>query len=107
MVAPRKTKKIFCTIVRVAENGERNQSHSNRFSTRPSRLLPWADPYIAKLVRNLQDEVRSERGVEAILRTEAVLRTELDPLPATDSDGGWADDARWTPWDDTGFDSQQ
>jgi len=67
--------------------------------------LPWADPYIAKLVRNLQDEIRDEirngRGADA------VLRAELDPLPATDPDGGWADDARWTPWDDTGFDSQQ
>ena len=33
---------------------------------RPVReLLPWADPYIARLIRNLQDEVREERAASA------------------------------------------
>lgn len=27
---------------------------------RPSDLLPWSDPYIAGLVRKLQDDIRSE-----------------------------------------------
>lgn len=32
---------------------------SSRF--RPSDLLPWSDPYIASLVRKLQQEVREEQ----------------------------------------------
>jgi len=89
MVAPRKTRKIFCTIVRVPENGERSQGHVSRFSTRPSRLLPWSDPYIAKLVRNLQDEVRNERA------SANRLRAELDPLPAIDREEEWSDSLGW------------
>lgn len=102
MVAPLRTKKIFCTIVRVeAVEDLRNESPnrdvtSNRFSTRPSRLLPWADPYIAKLVRNLQEEVRSER------RVGASERADLDPpSPATDTDGGLLEETRWNLWDDS------
>lgn len=25
-------------------------------------VLPWADPYVAQLIKNLQDEVRTERS---------------------------------------------
>ncbi|NOY30617.1 MAG: hypothetical protein GXP28_10755 [Planctomycetes bacterium] len=89
MVAPRKTRKIFCTIVRVSEDGERSQGHASRFSTRPSRLLPWSDPYLAKLVRNLQDEVRNERA------SANCLRAELDPLPAIDREEEWTDSLGW------------
>jgi len=101
MVAPRKTRKIFCTIVRVPENQEslfpgetpvheeRKAGHASRFSTRPSRLLPWSDPYIAKLVRNLQDEVRNERA------SANCLRAELDPLPAIDREEEWTDSLGW------------
>ena len=75
MVAPRKTKKVFCTVVRVAVTDNRNIGPANRFSTRPSDLLPWADPYIARLVRRLQDEVRSERC------SAGALRADLEPCP--------------------------
>jgi hypothetical protein len=34
-------------------------ARSSRF--RPSDLLPWSDPYIASLVRKLQQEVRDEQ----------------------------------------------
>ena len=102
MVAPLRTKKVFCTIVRVeAVEDVRNRLprpsvSSHRFSTRPSRLLPWADPYIAKLVRNLQKEVRSERLMEAS------ERADLDPpSPTTDTDGGTFEETRWNLWDDT------
>ncbi|MCA9229750.1 MAG: hypothetical protein KDA57_03805 [Planctomycetales bacterium] len=95
MVAPRKTKKIFCTIVRVPATEVINSGSPQRFSTRPSRLLPWADPYIAKLVRNLQQEVRSER------LSAAGLRADLDPpSPATDTDDNWTNDPRWSLWDE-------
>ncbi len=36
---------------------------SSRF--RPSDLLPWSDPYIASLVRKLQQEVREEQQLGA------------------------------------------
>ena len=95
MVAPRKTKKIFCTVVRIPAVEEGALSASDRFSTRPSDLLPWADPYIARLVHRLQDEVRSER------RVESVVYSELDPpSPATESDWDWQDESRWTLYDD-------
>jgi hypothetical protein len=32
---------------------------------RPSDLVPWSDPYIASLVRQLQDEVRESRETPA------------------------------------------
>lgn len=48
--------RIRCTVVAVSVS-------SNRFSSRgvAKDLLPWADPYVAQLIRNLQDEVRQER----------------------------------------------
>lgn len=30
-------------------------------------VLPWADPYVAQLIKNLQDEVRAERQQQAPL----------------------------------------
>jgi hypothetical protein len=95
MVAPRKTTKIFCTVVRIPDVNSRTLSSTDRFSTRPSDLLPWADPYIARLVHRLQDEVRVER------RVESVVNSELDPpSPATESDWDWQDESRWTLYDD-------
>jgi len=88
MVAPRKTRKVFCTIVRV-QNQDLDNGQPSRFSTRPSRLLPWADPCIARLVRKLQDEVRDERAIGSR------FRAELDPLPATDPEGEWTESLGW------------
>lgn len=31
-------------------------------------LLPWADPYVAQLIKNLQDEVRHERRLQSHVR---------------------------------------
>jgi hypothetical protein len=31
-------------------------------------VLPWADPYVAQLIRKLQDEVRQERRMKSMLR---------------------------------------
>ncbi len=50
-------------------------------------LLPWADPYIAKLIRNLQDEVRSERATDRKERMEraaaqATFLAEAESFPA-------------------------
>jgi hypothetical protein len=48
--------RIHCTVVAV-------EVSSNRISPRrvEKDLLPWADPYVAQLIRKLQDEVRQER----------------------------------------------
>ncbi len=95
MVAPRKTKKIFCTVVRIPAVENQRLSSTNRFSCRPSDLLPWADPYIARLVHRLQDEVRSERHI-----ARSVFSDLDPPSPATDSDWQWQDESRWTLADD-------
>ena len=63
MVAPLSTsQRIVCTAVRIDVPGV---SRSNRLAYKPSELVPWADPYIAGLVRRLQSEVRFERAVVA------------------------------------------
>lgn len=96
MVAPRRTKKVFCTVVRVADTENKSGSPTNRFSTRPSDLLPWADPYIARLVGRLQEEVRQER------RATNPVVAELDPpSPSTDPDPDWTEETRWTLCDDS------
>ena len=54
--------RIRCTVVAV-------EVSSDRFTSRgfAKDLLPWADPYVAQLIHNLQEEVRQERQ----LQTEA------------------------------------
>ena len=55
--------RIRCTVVAV-------EVSSDRFASRGGvkELLPWADPYVAQLIRNLQDEVRAERRMQAMVR---------------------------------------
>jgi len=108
MVAPRKTRKIFCTVIRVSvaddnsmrANNQRpnSQQPSNRLTTRPSDLLPWADPYIARLVTKLQDEVRSERNqTRVVSRIAGNCLAELEPpSPSTDNDWDWNEEPRWS-----------
>jgi hypothetical protein len=31
-------------------------------------VVPWADPYVAQLIRKLQEEVRYERRMQSLLR---------------------------------------
>jgi hypothetical protein len=52
MIAPAK---IRCRVIAIPVSGDFEPP-------RPSELVPWADPYIAQLVSQLQSEVRSERG---------------------------------------------
>jgi hypothetical protein len=42
-------------------------------------VLPWADPYVAGLIKKLQDEVRSERRHRAM-----VQRNRLASIDSTD-----------------------
>ncbi len=94
MVAPREdAKKVYCTIVRVPTLAERT---SNRLA-RPSDLLPWADPYIARLVSNLQNEVRSERISKNNWNTASTLKADLEPpSPIIETEEEWADQPRFT-----------
>jgi len=56
MVAPR----IHCIVVEIPVGSEAIESRLRP----PARdVLPDADPYIAALIRKLQDEVRQERAV--------------------------------------------
>lgn len=112
MVAPAKTRRLVCTVVCVAETPPTNE---NRFVRKPSTLVPWADPYIAGLVRRLQSEVRRERAAVAAVgrpspshvamfdsRGAASLvggsiEADLDPpAPFGDDDWDWFDQPRWT-----------
>ncbi len=101
MVAPRRVRKVFCTVVRVPQVDDRKMNASNRFSNRPSDLLPWADPYIARLVTKLQNEVRNERAqVQRNRRLSRVMQMELDPpSPCPDVDWEWNEEPRWNPGD--------
>lgn len=98
MVAPRRTKKVFCTVVRVPVADNTTMRTQQRFSTRPSDLIPWADPYIAKLVKNLQSEIRSERTQLAETNSsKGVLSMDLDPPPfVAEPEWDWSEEPRWS-----------
>lgn len=109
MVAPRKTKKIFCTVIRVPAADDMCMTSNNPRMTnpllakRPSDLLPWADPYIARLVTKLQDEVRDERTqTRVVSRIAGTCLAELEPpSPHTDNDWDWQDEPRWSQHDES------
>lgn len=102
MVAPRQTKKVFCTVVCVPEADDSIMNTTSRFSTRPSELLPWADPYIARLVSNLQEEIRNERTLEpSRCSRQNSLQADLDPPSPADLEWEWHEDTRWTLHDET------
>ncbi|MCG8450613.1 MAG: hypothetical protein MI725_13675 [Pirellulales bacterium] len=101
MVAPRRTKKVFCTVLRVPVADNTTESTPSRFSSRPSDLIPWADPYIAQLVRNLQNEVRSaRRNWSDFVRTRGVLQADLEPPCPSSTEWDWEEERRWTFRDD-------
>jgi hypothetical protein len=66
MVAPNR---IHCTVVAVACPS----NHGMLAGVKAHDLLPWADPYVAQLIKNLQDEVRHERRLQALMRRRARL----------------------------------
>jgi hypothetical protein len=42
-------------------------------------VLPWADPYVAQLIKKLQDEVRFERRLRSVLRKSALVSVRSVP----------------------------
>jgi len=81
MVAPRK---IRCLVIEVSSEAAALPANT-RARFRPSQLLPWADPYISKLVHKLQNEVRLERSRQCTAPERTCERLDLD-IP-------WNDDA--------------
>lgn len=94
MVAPKKTRQVFCTVVHVPVGDVMETLTTER----PSNRLPWSDPAIARLVANLQDEVRFERRQAKLAwRTNSGPVADLDPpTPASDGDWEWREEPRWT-----------
>ncbi len=99
MVASRNPRKVFCTVVRVPTAGQQAAHRLNR----PSDLLPWADPYIARLVQNLQEEVRHERAATRhSWDLNSPIHADLEPpSPTSEPDWDWQEDPRWSFSDDT------
>ncbi len=64
--------RVRCTVVAVSEHPCLSRGALAR------EVLPWADPYVAQLIKKLQDEVRMERRHESRLR-----RHRLDGAEAT------------------------
>ena len=56
--------RVRCTVVAVSEleNGCMSRGALSR------DVLPWADPYVAQLIKKLQDEVRKERRLQSRTR---------------------------------------
>jgi hypothetical protein len=62
MNAPRRIRTV---VVEVAADNDWLANGGSRPRFKPSDLVPWSDPYIAGLVRKLQDEVRDSSRVDA------------------------------------------
>ena len=58
--------RIRCTVVAVTVPVERVSGRG----ALARDILPGADPYVAQLIRKLQDEVREERRLQSLLRAK-------------------------------------
>lgn len=56
--------RIRCMVVAVPEASDRLGSRG----VLSREILPWADPYVAGLIKKLQDEVRRERRFKSLVR---------------------------------------
>lgn len=56
--------RIRCTVVAISELQQCGMTRG----AIARDVLPWADPYVAQLIKKLQDEVRAERRQESRLR---------------------------------------
>jgi hypothetical protein len=67
--------RIRCTVVAVPVGAE-----FGTFRGAIARdLLPWADPYVAQLIKKLQDEVRQERRARSRVRRRATIEFSSPP----------------------------
>ena len=56
--------RIRCMVVSVPTTSDRISSRG----ALSREVLPWADPYVAGLIKKLQDEVRRERRFQSLVR---------------------------------------
>jgi hypothetical protein len=68
MIAVNK-KRIRCVVVAVPVDAEGWSSRGAMVQ----ELVPGADPYVAQLIKRLQDEVRQERRVEELERRQRLM----------------------------------
>ena len=61
--------RIRCTVV---ATGASTEPYVSRGALARD-VLPWADPYVAQLIKKLQDEVRFERRLRSVVRQSAIL----------------------------------
>ena len=105
MVAPIKSRRFVCTIVRLATDelqGDDLGAVAERIAERSHHYA--ADPFVAGLVRRLKSEVRAERSEhrgDSVVASPANrigrLFAELEPpSPAFDSDWEWRETPRWS-----------
>lgn len=70
-------KRIRCIVVEVGTTADRRPMARD--------LLPWADPYVAGLIKKLQDEVRYERRMKSAGRNRLAGAVpgcdDLDDVP--------------------------
>ncbi|HEX5472078.1 MAG TPA: hypothetical protein VFW73_09335 [Lacipirellulaceae bacterium] len=64
--------RIRCTVVAVSQ--PENSILSRGALAR--EVLPWADPYVAQLIKKLQHEVREERRRQSRVRHHRLSRSE-------------------------------
>jgi hypothetical protein len=69
MVAVNK-KRIRCVVLAVSADTEGWTSRGAMVQ----ELVPGADPYVAQLIKRLQDEVREERRAEELERRERLMK---------------------------------
>ncbi len=88
--------RIRCIVVRVGTDADRRSPRG----ALARDLLPWADPYVAGLIKKLQDEVRDERRQRAGVRSDRFSRSRRGAMPlhdrfatrsAVDVDPSWFD----------------
>lgn len=74
MNTPRTIRTIVISVPADNIDAHPSSQTASKSRFRPSDLLPWSDPYIASLVRKLQDEVRQEQqGPASRLTSEAEM----------------------------------
>jgi hypothetical protein len=64
--------RVRCTVVAVSELDGRILSRG----ALARDVLPWADPYVAQLIKKLQHEVREERRLQSRVRHHRVSGSE-------------------------------
>src|SRR6476659_6315358 len=78
--------RIRCLVVSVPVSSDR----LNSSGALARDVLPWADPYVAGLIKKLQDEVRQERRLQSLVRRYRPMTADLaDSATAPGYAGGF------------------